>query len=105
MAVRERLIFWVSTKVSPSAPDSATLSLPARSTKCILPNLSSDDALCKSAIPVTLILRPDPKAYPPCWLSALTGDDEVGFVRGERPIPPGCDPVGTLLSTCKVRMA
>lgn len=42
MAVRERLMLCVSSKVSPSAPESATLSDPAKSTKCILPSRSSD---------------------------------------------------------------
>lgn len=42
MAVKERLMLCVSSKVSPSAPESATLSEPAKSTKCILPRRSSD---------------------------------------------------------------
>lgn len=32
-AVKDKLIFCVSTSVSPSAPDIATLSLPAKSTR------------------------------------------------------------------------
>ena len=61
MAVRERLMLCVSSKVSPSAPESATLSDPAKSTKCILPSRSSDTlgelSTMKMMIMIMIILR------------------------------------------------
>jgi hypothetical protein len=64
--VRERLILCVSSSVSPSAPDSATRSLPAKSTKCIFPNRSSDGA----------------KGEPEPWGSREVEVERMGVRRG-----------------------
>jgi hypothetical protein len=111
MAVRERLMFCVSIRVSPSAPESVTLSLPAKSTKCILPSLNSEFTELDGEFALDV-------ASPAAALAVFTVElglyDRLAWsVSGERGecVPVMCradttaDPEGTLLSTCSVRMA
>ena len=77
-AERDRFIFCVSTSVSPSAPDSDTRSLPARSTRCIFPSRSS---------------------------KAGTGTSEDWFWLGVEAEEDESGEDGMRLSTCTVRMA
>lgn len=52
-------MLWVSSRVSPSAPDRARRSLPARSTRWILPRRSSDLTLAEEVFEVEVPFMED----------------------------------------------
>lgn len=99
-------MFCVSIRVSPSAPDKVTRSLPAKSTKCILPSLNSELTELDGEFELEV-------ASPALKVELGLYDRLAWSVSGERGdsvpvmwrVDTTADPEGTLLSTCSVRMA